>query len=261
MKIPPVSRFYLTSAFMTTAACAVDIISPLTLYFNYDLVFHHGQFWRLITPYLFFGVFSVDFLFHMYFLVRFRYCFLKLYCYAAGVLTYKPHRCLFLQVQYSRLLEEGDFRGRRAHYVWMLLFGIFNISLLASFGTNLHFLGHALTFMMTYVWGRRNPDVKMVFLGILQFNAPYLPWVMLTFSALLGHSITMDLIGICVGHIYYYLEWVFPVMAEIRGWKIRRVTDPPTLLQWLCGATDAFHFPQAEAIRDVNDDDVHLHQD
>jgi Der1-like family len=69
MKIPPVSRFYLTSAFMTTAACAVDIVSPLTLYFNYDLVFHHGQFWRLITPYLFFGVFSVDFLFHMYFLV------------------------------------------------------------------------------------------------------------------------------------------------------------------------------------------------
>jgi Der1-like family len=85
MKIPPVSRFYLTSAFMTTAACAVDIISPLTLYFNYDLVFHHGQFWRLITPYLFFGVFSVDFLFHMYFLVRSRYCFLKLYCHAAGV--------------------------------------------------------------------------------------------------------------------------------------------------------------------------------
>jgi Derlin-2/3 len=69
MKIPPVSRFYLTSAFMTTAACAVDIISPLTLYFNYDLVFRHGQFWRLITPYLFFGVFSVDFIFHMYFLV------------------------------------------------------------------------------------------------------------------------------------------------------------------------------------------------
>lgn len=73
MKIPVVSRLYLTGAFMTTAACAVDIISPLSLYFNYDLVFRHGQFWRLITPYLFFGVFSVDFVFHMYFLVRF--CF------------------------------------------------------------------------------------------------------------------------------------------------------------------------------------------
>jgi Derlin-2/3 len=164
-------------------------------------------------------------------------------------------------VQYSRLLEEGDFRGRRAHYVWMLLFGIVNISLLASFGTNLHFLGHALTFMMTYVWGRRNPDVKMVFLGILQFNAPYLPWVMLTFSTLLGHSITMDLIGICVGHIYFYLEWVFPVMAEIRGWKIRRVTDPPLIFQWLCGAADTFHYRNAAALQLVDNEDAHLHRD
>jgi Derlin-2/3 len=144
----------------------------------------------------------------------------------------------------------------------MLLFGIVNISLFASFGTNLHFLGHALTFMMTYVWGRRNPDVKMVFLGLLQFNAPYLPWVMLSFSALLGHSIVMDLIGICVGHIYFYLEWVFPVMAEIRGWKIRRIMEPPLILQWLCGMTSdtpAFHFPQA-AIQ-PNNDLQHLHHD
>jgi Derlin-2/3 len=69
MRIPPVSRAYLTGAFLTTAACAVDIISPFTLYFSLDLV-REGQIWRLITPYLFFGVFSIDFLFHMYFLVR-----------------------------------------------------------------------------------------------------------------------------------------------------------------------------------------------
>lgn len=69
MKIPVVSRLYLTGAFLTTAACAVDIISPFTLYYNWDLVYNQGQIWRLITPYLFFGVFSLDFLFHMYFLV------------------------------------------------------------------------------------------------------------------------------------------------------------------------------------------------
>ena len=59
------------TAFLTTAACAVDIISPFSLYFNWNLVFTEGQVWRLITSYLFFGVFSVDFLFHMYFLVSF----------------------------------------------------------------------------------------------------------------------------------------------------------------------------------------------
>ena len=69
MEIPVVSRVYLTGAFLTTAGCAVDLISPFSLYFNWDLIFSQGQIWRLVTSYLFFGVFSVDFLFHMYFLV------------------------------------------------------------------------------------------------------------------------------------------------------------------------------------------------
>lgn len=202
--IPPVSRAYFTTAFLTTAACAVDIVSPLTLYFNYDLVF--TQPWRLITSFLFFGTFSVDFLFHMYFLV-----------------------------QYSRLLEEGDFRGRTSKFLWLLLFGVVWIATLASAVGNVHFLGNALTFMMTYVWGRRNPDVRMAFLGVLTFQAPYFPWVMLTFSALLGQSITMDVIGIVVGHAYYFFEYVYPVMAELRGWPVRRLLEPPTVLQWVLG--------------------------
>jgi Derlin-2/3 len=70
LEIPVVSRLYLTGAFLTTTACAVDLITPFSLYFNWDLIFVKGQVWRLITNYLFFGAFSMDFLFHMYFLVR-----------------------------------------------------------------------------------------------------------------------------------------------------------------------------------------------
>ena len=86
----------------------------------------------------------------------------------------------------------------------------------------------------------------MSFLGFFQFNAPYLPWVMLMFSALLGNSITMDIIGIAVGHTYYFLEFVFPVVAEIRGWPIKRVMEPPLLLHWICGTYE---------------EQVHLHQE
>ena len=70
--------------------------------------------------------------------------------------------------------------------------------------------------------------------GFLVFRAPYLPWVMLGFSVLIGNAITMDLIGIAVGHVYYFLEFVYPVMAEVRGWRIKRIMEPPFVLQWAC---------------------------
>ena len=41
-------------------------------------------------------------------------------------------------------------------------------------------------------------------MGLLAFNAPYLPWVLLGFSLLLGHDVTSDALGIAVGHVYYF---------------------------------------------------------
>jgi Derlin-2/3 len=216
MDIPVVSRIYFTSAFLTTAGCAMDLISPFSLYFSFDLIFFEGQVWRLITTFLFFGMFSIDFLFHMYFLVR-----------------------------YCRLLEEGDFRGRTANFVLMLIFGIALMAMVAPF-FSANFLGSSLTFMMSYVWGRRNEDVKMSFLGVFTFSAPYLPFVMLGFSVMLGNSVTMDVMGILAGHSYYFLEYVYPVVAEIRGWSIKRIMQPPKLLHWLCGTYN---------------EHIHLHQD
>ncbi|XP_042612896.1 derlin-2 [Cyprinus carpio] len=83
---------------------------------------------------------------------------------------------------------------------------------LQIFGTfvNLVFLGQAFTIMLVYIWSRRNPSVRMNFFGLLNFQAPFLPWVLMGFSLLLGNSIIVDLLGIAVGHVYYFLEDVFP---------------------------------------------------
>lgn len=220
MEIPIVSRIYVTSAFLTTAGCAMDLISPYSLYFNLDLIVQEGQIWRLFSSFVFFGMFSIDFLFHIYFLVR-----------------------------YCRLLEEGDFRGRTANFLLMITFGITMIIIIAPFARVHTFLGSALTFMMTYVWGRRNEDVKMSMFGVLTFTAPYLPWVMLIFTFMVGNPITMDMIGILVGHTYYFLEYVYPVVADIRGWSCKRIMEPPKLLHWLCGT-----LPPQQPLE-------HLHQD
>ena len=57
------------------------------------------------------------------------------------------------------------------------------------------FLGHAFTNMLVYIWSRRNPYVRMNFFGLLNFQAPYLPLVLLGFSLLLGNSVIIDLMG------------------------------------------------------------------
>jgi len=249
LEIPLITRVYLTGSMLTTAACSLELVSPFSLYFNMRLVFIRMQVWRLFTNFFFFGSISLDFFFHMFFLVR-----------------------------YCRMLEEGSFRGRPADFLLMLLFGGTLLCLIAPFINIPPFLGSSLAFMMVYVWGRcahhrhaatalppprhyrrdatltpschscaspppcfaprrrrRNEYVRMSFLGLFQFRAPFLPWVLLGFSILLGHSPTIDLMGIAVGHVYFYIEDVFHTTPAGRG---RRPLKTPRLLKLLVGQFD-----------------------
>lgn len=236
-EIPPVSRAYMTGAFVTTFLTLLEIVSPFSFYFNWGLILK-GQLWRLVTNFLFFGTFGLDFLFHMYFLAR-----------------------------YCRLLEEGEFHGRTADFVSFLLFGATLMTAAAPF-TSIHFLGSSLTFMMVYVWGRRNEHVRMSFLGLLPFTAPYLPWVLLAFSLLLNNkqTLTTDMLGIGVGHTYYFLAFIYPEVAEIRGWRLREVPITPKVLRILCGEAAYYNEPPmprvvpAEPIPegDVNNNHAHV---
>ncbi len=65
--------------------------------------------------------------------------------------------------------------------------------------------------------------------GLLPLTAPYLPWVLLGLSlALSSGGVTFDLIGIAVGHVYFYFEDVYPALAESRGWRVKKLLPSPT---------------------------------
>jgi len=170
---------------------------------------------------------------------------------------------MYFLVRHCRQLEEGDFRGRPSQFILMILFGIGMICLLTPFLQIHNFLGSALTFMMTYVWGRRNEDVRMSMFGVISFTAPYLPWVMLAFGFLVGNPVDMSIVGILVGHFYYFLEYVYPVVAEIRGWKRKRILEAPRLLKWLCGEeVDVDMGVDVRVLmRAQEQEEEHLHQD
>lgn len=90
------------------------------------------------------------------------------------------------------------------------------------------FLGTALAYVLSYVWSRRNPFMRMNFLGLFIFPAPYLAWVLLAFTFVLnGYFPTHDLLGIAVGHIYYFAEDVW--YRERRGMRWFKTPD------WLYG--------------------------
>ncbi|CAG8598493.1 13870_t:CDS:2, partial [Ambispora leptoticha] len=113
-------------------------------------------------------------------------------------------------VRYSRMLEEGSFRGRTADYFWLLFLAATALLLLSRF-VSLHFLGSPLAFTLVYIWSRRNPFIRLNFLGLFVFSAPFLPWVLLGFSLMLNNVFPVgDLMGIAVGHVYYFFEDVWP---------------------------------------------------
>jgi Derlin-2/3 len=69
----------------------------------------------------------------------------------------------------------------------------------------------------------------MSFLGLFSFTAPYLPWVLLIFSCMLGSSPVVDLLGMAAGHVYYFLEDVYPTMTN------RRVLSTPAVVRYAFG--------------------------
>lgn len=180
--MPTVTRFYITACVLTTLGVQLDLLSPFQLYFNYKLIFIHHQYWRLITTFLFFGTISFTFMFNIMF-------------------TYR----------YSRMLEEGSFRSNSADFFFMLLFGAILMIIIAPF-VKLLFLGHAFTIMLVYIWAKRNTHIQLSLFGLFNFRAPHLPWILLGFSLILGNSILTDVMGILVGHVYYYLQDVFPYL-------------------------------------------------
>ncbi|KPL97090.1 derlin-2-like protein [Sarcoptes scabiei] len=211
MQMPPVTRVYTSACVLTTLAVQLEIVSPFQLYFNPRLIFYNfqvrmidcldidyyrtsclKQIWRILTTFLFHGPIGFSFMFNIIF--TYRHC---------------------------AMLEEGSFRSRTADFVYMLFLGALMMCIIGLF-VNLLFLGHAFTIMLVYIWSRHNEHVLMNFFGLFNFHAPYLPWVLLGFSFILGNSIIIDLLGIAVGHIYYYLETICPARFGFRLLKTPR---------------------------------------
>eukprot|EP00761_Pharyngomonas_kirbyi_P012902 gb/GECH01012929.1/.p1 GENE.gb/GECH01012929.1/~~gb/GECH01012929.1/.p1 ORF type:complete len:240 (+),score=37.00 gb/GECH01012929.1/:1-720(+) len=191
--IPIITRTYLTLTAITSLAVTFDVLTPFDLYLNFQNVYNNFQLWRLITNFLFFDRVSINFVFHVYFL--YHYC---------------------------RRLEEHSFQGRSADFLFMMIFGSGIMLMLAPL-LDLPFLSHSLVVMVLYVWSRHNPRQHLQIYGLFTIRAPYLAYVLLGISALLGGGMIVDLVGILVGHMYYHLSAVLPAVLDLHPLKTPQI--------------------------------------
>ena len=64
-------------------------------------------------------------------------------------------------------------------------------------------------FSLIYVWSKLVPDQQMSIWGFPVVSAN-LPWVLMAFHLFTGGNPFNDLIGVVVGHSYYFLKAVLP---------------------------------------------------
>ncbi|KAJ1552261.1 Derlin 1, partial [Cladochytrium tenue] len=117
---------------------------------------------------------------------------------------------LYFLYNYAMQLETSLFAGRRADMVFFLAFEAATILPLAVMFRRLVLLESLVT-ALVYVWAMANRHAEVSFFFGLRFKAMYLPWVWLIFDFLSGSSDpTGKLLGIAAGHLYYFLDRVYP---------------------------------------------------
>lgn len=184
-KLPPVSKFWLTSCALTTAAWHAGVTDPRMFALSWKLVRGKFQPWRLVTNFVFLGKLSLGFAMRMYMIA-----------------------------QYAVSLERSAFTGANgtADFMTFLLTGAAVLTPLELVAPTFAqaFYADSLIFMCLYLWSRENPRARVSLMGIVRVGAFYFPWAMLGMTVIMGGDPVPDLLGILAGHFYHFFVNVYP---------------------------------------------------
>lgn len=176
--LPPITSTWVACAVLLSLLERMDIVSRYQLLYAPHLVFRDHQYWRLLTTFLYFGRFDVDFVFRIIFSMR-----------------------------YAHLLEVSTYgASRRADYAWLLLTSCAALLLLSPI-LLLPYMSNPLAMVLTYVWSRKNRHAQLRVLGLFAITAPYMPLIIAGFDAAMhasSENLKCDFVGIAIGHLCTY---------------------------------------------------------
>jgi len=196
--IPIVSRWWFVLSIVFPLLGRIGLLHPFYMVLDFGMVAYKFQIWRLITSIIYYPLgpgTGFHYLINLYFLYS-----------------------------YSTRLETGIFDGRPADYLFLLIFNAIAL-LLLGFALSIKLLMDPMILGVLYIWCQLNKDTIVSFWFGTQFKAMYLPWVLAAFNMILGHGGLMEIMGIFVGHLYFFLMFKYP--QDFGG---RRFLTTPAIL-------------------------------
>lgn len=182
--LPIVTKAFLVSTLLGGALLSFGMVSDYSMILNWPLIKNKFHFWRLFTSMIYAGKFSFNFAMHTY--VLYENC---------------------------KRYEANPFNtgagGTSADFIYMILLTS-ALLLVIAYYFDMMVISESVLYVIMYNWSRREADSPVGIFGF-KFKAIYLPWVYVGIRLIMGGSITEPLVGIAVGHLYYFLIEVLPV--------------------------------------------------
>ena len=194
-KVPPITRYFLTSLFITAIIATYFKSLQIIIYYiflDYDLIFKQFQIWRLFTNLFFIGGFSTSFLFFL-------------------VMVYMNFKS---QEESSILLRA--YAQFIMMLVYLLLFlNVINIISYKIFSIKPGFtLASQLILSLIYINSKREPQ-KQVTLYFFRMQNCYFPYALILLNIVSGGGIYDNIVGIIAGNIYFVLKDVLPMSKNL----------------------------------------------
>jgi derlin-1 len=181
--IPQITRYWFSGSIVVPLVARFGIINAHNLILLFEPFFNRFHIWRPITALLFYPISpqtGFSYLINLYFLYS-----------------------------YSSRLETSTFDGRPADYLFMLIFNWLLLTIV-GFVASLYYIMDPMILSVMYVWCQLNRDVIVSFWFGTQFKAIYLPWVLVGFNMIIKGGGFIELLGIAIGHVYFFLMFKYP---------------------------------------------------
>ena len=193
IKTPPMTQVYVGSSLALTLASFMlnKNTWPDFLNLEWGAVLTKFQFWRPFTSFLFFGPLGLNYLLTIHF-----------------VWTYMAQ------------LEKLNYKKPEEFFVMMVFGAITLLTGYSLIGLSPKFLGHNLSTYLVYIWARIFEGTDVNVMDLFFLKAELLPWFFMAQTLILeGEMPFADLLGIVVGHLYYYLtkQKILKVPSAIKG--------------------------------------------